>query len=143
MVTDTVELLKECDVGCKCATNSMEQVKPFLKEGNLKKVIEYYDKEHIQLGEKCHEMLDRLGEEERDPSGMAKVFSWVSTEIKMLCNDEEKKIADLMVDGCNMGIKSLTKYLNQYQEADPESRDLAIKLIHLEQHFRDELLGYL
>ncbi|CDE46058.1 putative uncharacterized protein [Clostridium sp. CAG:411] len=143
MSKDTLELLKECNAGCKSATNSMEQVQAYVKDSQLRKIIEQYNKEHILIGDECHKILDKAGETEKDPSPMAKTFSWISTEIKMMINDDEKKIADIMVDGCNMGIKALSRYLNEYKEADKESRNLTKKLIRLEQDFMNDLLGYL
>lgn len=143
MSKDTLELLKECNAGCKSATNSMEQVQAYVKDSQLRKIIEQYNKEHILIGDECHKILDKAGETEKDPSPMAKTFSWISTEIKMMINDDEKKIADIMVDGCNMGIKALSRYLNEYKEADKESRNLTKKLICLEQDFMNDLLRYL
>ena len=143
MSKDTLELLKECNAGCKSATNSMEQVQAYVKDSQLRKIIEQYNKEHILIGDECHKILDKAGETEKDPSPMAKTFSWISTEIKMMINDDEKKIADIMVDGCNMGIKALSRYLNEYKEADKESRNLTKKLIRLEQDFMNDLLRYL
>ena len=143
MSKDTLELLKECNAGCKSATNSMEQVQAYVKDSQLRKIIEQYNKEHILIGDECHKILDKAGETEKDPSPMAKTFSWISTEIKMMINDDEKKVADIMVDGCNMGIKALSRYLNEYKEADKESRNLTRKLIRLEQDFMNDLLVYL
>ena len=143
MSKDTLELLKECNAGCKSATNSMEQVQAYVKDSQLRKIIEQYNKEHILIGDECHKILDKAGETEKDPSPMAKTFSWISTEIKMMINDDEKKVADIMEDGCNMGIKALSRYLNEYKEADKESRNLTRKLIRLEQDFMNDLLVYL
>lgn len=143
MSEDTICLLKECNAGCKSATNSMEQVQAFLKEGKLKDTIDHYNKEHIALGDKCHKLLNEADESEKDPHPMAKAFSWMSTEMKLMANDEETKISDIMVDGCKMGIKSLSKYLRQYQEASKESKNIAQELIDLEKKFMTELLAYL
>ena len=49
MSKDTLELLKECNAGCKSATNSMEQVQAYVKDSQLRKIIEQYNKEHILL----------------------------------------------------------------------------------------------
>lgn len=143
MSKDTINLLKECNAGCKAATNSLEQVEPYLKEGKLRDMILYYDKEHIRLGEECHKLLNECKEEEKDPSLMAKAMSWISTEVKLLMDDEESKIASIMVKGCDMGIESLSRYLNEFKEANSQSVSIAKKLINLEQKFHDELLAYL
>lgn len=143
MSNDTVKLLRECNAGCKSATNSMEQVLRYLDNEDLKNLIDEYNDKHIKLGDECHQMLNELDEEEKDPNKMAKTFSWISTEVKLMMDDNSQKIAELMIDGCNLGIKSLSKYINQYKNASNESVDLAKRLIKIEQEFMNELLKYL
>ena len=143
MSNDTVKLLRECNAGCKSATNSMEQVLRYLDNEDLKMLIDEYNDKHIRLRDECHQMLNELDEEEKDPDKMAKTFSWISTEVKLMMDDNSQKIAELMIDGCNLGIKSLSKYINQYKNASNESVDLAKRLIKIEQEFMNELLKYL
>jgi hypothetical protein len=45
-------------------------------------------------------------------------MSWMKTNMKLSMEDSDATIADLMTDGCNMGVKSLNRYLNQYKAAD-------------------------
>lgn len=143
MNEDTIKLLKECNAGCKSGTNSMEQVMPFIKSEKLKELIHKYNDKHIKLGDECHLLLNECQEDEKDPSGMAKAFSWISTEVKLMMNDDTHKIAEIMIDGCNMGIKSVSEYINKYQAASEESMNIAKKLVKIEEEFRDDLKEYL
>jgi len=143
MDKDTITLLKECNSGCKMATNSMEQVKPYAEKENLKILLDEYNKKHIAIGDACHQMLNTLGKDEKDPQSMQKMISWASTELKLRVNEDDEKIADMLVDGCNMGIKSLSKNINQNKNASVDSLDLAHKLVKTEQQFQSELLDYL
>ena len=143
MNNDTICLLKECNSGCKNATNSMEQVLPFCKEDStIKKTIDKYNDEHIAIGDECHKLLNELQKDEKDPPSIVKAFSWVSTEMKLMLDNDAKKIAGIMFDGCSMGIKSLSGYLNQYPDASEESRNLTRKLIDLEKEFMDDMLNF-
>ncbi len=143
MNEDTIKLLKGCNAGCKSATNSMEQVQPYISDEGLKALINEFNDKHIKVGDECHQMLNELKEEEKDPKPMAKAFSWISTEVKLMMNDDSHKIADIMIDGCNMGIKSVSEYINKYKTASKESMDLAKKLVSIEQDFMNKLLIYL
>jgi hypothetical protein len=143
MNSDTINLLKECNAGCKSATNSMEQVLPFVKNEELKKSITICNEKHIKIGEGCHAMLNEGGFEERDPNPISKAFAWASVEMKLMIDDKDEKIARLMMDGCNMGIQSLAGYINQYKDADSKAVDKAKELIEVEQDFMKELLIYL
>ena len=121
----------------------MEQVLPFCKEDSpIKKTIDKYNDEHIAIGDECHKLLNELQKDEKDPPSIVKAFSWVSTEMKLMLDNDAKKIAGIMFDGCSMGIKSLSGYLNQYPDASEESRDLTRKLIDLEKEFMDDMLKF-
>ena len=58
-------------------------------------------------------------------------------------NDSDATIADLMTDGCNMGVKSLNQYLNQYEAADEQSKDIAKRLIALEERLAVDIRKFL
>ena len=116
---------------------------PFLKDKNdLKQLIEKYNDRHIKIGDECHALLNSVDLDEKDPPMIAKAMSWFSTEIKLLMDDTTSHIAGLMVDGCHMGIKSLSGYLNQYKDASEDCRRLTKKLIDLEQEFMQDLLKF-
>lgn len=56
MNQDTIFLLRECNAGCKSATNSMEQVIPYISDEKLLSIINEYNDQHIKLGDECHQM---------------------------------------------------------------------------------------
>lgn len=143
MNEDGVILLRECESGCKTATDSMEQAIPYIKDEQLKKIVEEYDKKHIELGDECHNMLKAEGEEEKDPSKVTKAMVWFGTEVKLAINNSTDRIAELLVDGCNMGIKTLSKNYNKYKQAESAVRDMVLELINIEQDFMNELLAFL
>lgn len=140
---DTINLLKECNAGCKSGTNSMKQVLPYVENNKLKAIIEEYNDKHIKIGDECHKMLNLYNEEEKDPKTSARAFSWISTEMKLKINNNTHQIADIMIDGCNMGIKSVSEYINKYKAASVESMNLAKELVKTEQEFMNDLLQYL
>ena len=67
----------------------------------------------------------------------------MKTNAKMAVDGSDEAIADLMTSGCNMGVKSLSKYLNQYKAADETSKDIAKRLIHLEEQLTADIRPFL
>ena len=61
----------------------------------------------------------------------------------MAADDSDATAADLLTAGCDMGTKSLSKYLNQYKAADEKSKDIAKRLIKIEEDLRSDLRQYL
>ncbi|MBR7147936.1 MAG: hypothetical protein IKD13_03805, partial [Firmicutes bacterium] len=99
--------------------------------------------DHIKLDSDLHLLLTRYEDEGKEPATMAEAMSWMKTNMKMMMDDSDKTIADLMTDGANMGVKSLTRYLNQYKAADETSKRIAKRLIHLEEQLAVDMRAYL
>ena len=74
---------------------------------------------------------------------MAKGMSWIKTNVKLGIDESDKTVADLITDGCNMGVKSLNRYLNQYEAADEKSKDIAKRLINLEEKLAIDIRKFL
>lgn len=67
----------------------------------------------------------------------------MKTEWKLAMEPDDKTIAELITAGCDMGVRSLAKYLNQYKAAEAEPRRLAREVIDAEEELRDELRNFL
>lgn len=143
MEEDTRLILQECEAGCGMAVESIDQIRDYVTDERLLKIIEKYRDRHMRLKEECHRLLYQKGEKDKAPHPAAKAMSWISTEMKLMIDDDEKKIAGILTDGCNMGIKSIAKYENQYPEASSESIRIADRLIKAEEDFSKELREFI
>ena len=140
---DTIKLLRECDAGVKMGVSSIKEVLDNVKSDQLRDILIDSLREHEELDKEIQKGLDEFGDEGKDPNPVATSMSWIKTNVKLMMHESDKTIADLMTDGCDMGVKSLSKYLNQYKAADERSKDIAKKLIKIEQRLGDDIRGYL
>jgi hypothetical protein len=69
-------------------------------------------------------------------------MSKMKTNMKMGMDHCDETIADLMVDGCDMGIKSLQRYLNKYPAADKSAIDICNRLISIEIKHKEKKQDY-
>jgi len=130
---DTIRLLRECDAGIKMGITSIDDVISYVCNEDFKQNLTSCKNGHIALQDEIQNLLAKYHDEGKEPAAMAKSMSWLKTNIKLVINESDETIADLMTDGCNMGVKSLNKYLNQYQAADETSKDITKRLISLEE----------
>ncbi len=130
---DTIRLLRECDAGVKMGISSIDDVMKYVKSERLRKDLTDNREEHCDLDKDLQELLDQYHDDGKDPNPMAKSMSWMKTNMKLVMNESDHTIADLITDGCNMGVKSLNKYLNEYKAADEKSKDICKRLINLEE----------
>ena len=140
---DTVKLLRECDAGVKMGVKSIEDVLSHVKSDRLEKMLTDCKCEHEKLGREIDEGLSRFHDGGKNPNPIAEGMSWIKTNMKIAMNESDKTVADLMTDGCNMGVKSLNKYLNQYEAADEFSKDITKRLINLEEKLAVDMRGFL
>lgn len=140
---DTVRLLRECDAGIKMGVAAIDEVMEFVSNQSLRKCLEDSKRKHEVLKEEIQTLLERYHDEGKEPNMMAKGMSWIKTNVKLVLNESDQTIADLITDGCNMGVKSLRKYLNQYKAADEKSKDITKKLIDIEEKLVTDICEYL
>ena len=140
---DTINLLKECNAGIKMGVSSIDEVLDDAENSKLNKILSSSKDEHSRLGDETRRLLNNYGDMGKEPNPMAKSMSWIKTNTMMALDAGDDTIADLLTDGCNMGVKSLSRYLNKYAAADEESKDIAKKLIAMEADLACQLRDYL
>lgn len=140
---DTIRLLRECDAGVKMGVASIDDVIDRIANSKMADILIECKKEHEKLNDEIKKLLDKYHDDGKDPNPIAKGMSWMKTTMKMAVEDSDNTIADLMTDGCNMGVKSLNKYLNKYKAADEVSKDITKRLIKLEEKLAIDLRVFL
>ena len=140
---DTIKLLRECDAGVKMGISSIDDVMKYAKSERLRKDLSDNREEHCKLDKELQELLDQYHDDGKEPNPMAKGMSWMKTNMKLVMNESDGTIADLITDGCNMGVKSLNMYLNQYEAADEQAKNITKDLIRIEDDLVKEIRKYL
>ncbi len=140
---DTIRLLRECDAGVKMGVESIEEVVEKIQSDDFRKVLVDSRQRHDELDREIQQELRRYQDEGKEPDPMARGMSWMKTNAMLLMKPSDRTIADLMTDGCNMGVKSLSKYLNQYEAADESSKGIAKRLVRLEEKLAEDIREYL
>lgn len=140
---DTAKLLRECSAGIKMASDSIDEILPYVDDNELKNILSTSRDEHEQLNSEAKRQLRSNGVEDKAPNPVAEGMSWIKINAKMAWNPGSAEVADLMTDGCGMGIKSLSKYLNKYPAADSDAIELARKTVRAEDDLVMKLRAYL
>ena len=140
---DTIKLLRECDAGVKMGISSIDDVMEHVKKEDFRKKLKKCRDEHEDLQDKILQELEKYQDDGKNPNPIVKGMSWMKTNMKLTMEESDATIADLMTDGCNMGVKSLSRYLNQYAAADEKSKDITKRLIALEERLAADIRQFL
>lgn len=140
---DTIKLLRECDAGVKMGISSIDETLDCVNNQSLKQNLINCKEQHEDLRGEIETLLNKYHDNGKEPAVMAKGMSWLKTNIMIAANQSDATIADLITDGCNMGVKSLNRYLNQYEAADEMSKDIAKRLINIEEKLAVDIRQFL
>ena len=140
---DTVKLLRECDAGIKMGIDSIDEVVGNVQDSSFKGLLTECRNKHNLLGMEVDTLLEIHHDGGKEPNPVAKSMSWLKSNAKLMADRSDATIADLMTDGCNMGVKSLSRYLNQYKSADEKSKDIAERLVSIELQLTNDIRKYL
>lgn len=134
------ELNKGCAMGMDAIRNILEKV----KDKKFKKVLENefdkYKEIHHRI-EKKYEDYSR--EEPTETSAMNKVMTSMMTEMKLMNDHSDSKIAELLMQGTNMGIIEGKKLLNHKEKLDKEVEDILKEFIKMQEESVETYKKYL
>lgn len=140
---DTVKLLKECDFGIKMGISAIEDVVDDVENEQFRELLKDSKNQHEKLKDEILTLLNEHNDNGKNPNPMAKGMSWIKTNVRMTVDGNDETVADLITDGCNMGVKSLSRYLNQYKSADNKSRSITGRLVEIEDRLATDIRPYL
>lgn len=140
---DTKLLLQECDAGIKMAISNLDEVLDVIENKNFKEISIHYKEDHESLKKEVDQLLKKYQVEEKEASLMAKGMSWMKMNFKIAMDQEDTTIASLLFQGCAMGVETLYHYLHHYHEASKDVKDIALKLIKIEEDFGEQIKQYL
>ena len=142
-MNDTEKLLRECNSGIKMGVDSINHVMPYIKDYKLKKFLNACKDKHAELENETEKALKKLNIDTKNSHPIAKTMADMTTRMKITLKRTDNEIASVMTDGCNMGIKSLYRYLNQYKNASEQSKEITNRLISIEQELRTDMRSFL
>lgn len=110
---------------------------------SLVKTLEtQYDEYHSMASETGIRLAKRdiLAEEN---SNIIKIITWGSIQLNTLSDNSATNVANIMIEGCTMGIKEATKLLKHNENAENDAKHLCKRFIDQEQNNIERLKGFL
>lgn len=140
---DTCKLLGECDAGIQMAVQAIDDVLPVVESPHLRQELSNSRRTHERLRAQTRDLLNKRQSVGKTPNPMAKSMNWLKTNVKLAVQPGDQSVADLMIDGCNMGVKSLHRYCNRYPDAEDDAVQLVGQIIEEEQRLTRDIQSYL
>lgn len=143
MHEDTIQLLEDCTAGINMALSTIDGLLPEVRDLTLRQKLRQSKQEHQALRRQTVTLLHQYGAREKLPAPMAKGMAWLKTNTRMALRGDDTTAAYLVADGCDMGIKALSRSRNRCCAASQSAIDLAQQLIRCEEDLSAGLRPYL
>ena len=140
---ETIHILKECDAGAKMALASLDDVWEHVQHCDLRAILNTTRAQHQMVGREVQQMLDEYGGKEKDPNPVARKMSAVMTKTKLGMDKSDAAVAKLLLEGCDMGVQSLHRYLNRYRGAEVPARAACRTLVAIEEQLGRDMRQFL
>lgn len=141
--TDTVRLLRECDAGLKMGARTLDEMLGHVKTAELREKLVGGMEEHERLITRVSSELKKEGVGGKEPAVAAKSMSRLKTGMKFAMDSSDSTVAELVYDGCYMGMKALHRYKNRYIGADRRAKELCDGIINAELGLSEDMQPYL
>ncbi len=126
-------LLNEIYQAGVMGTESISLVLPKVKSPRFRTDLQHQNDQYQSIAQEADAALNQMGKCPQELSPAQRAMLRMGVCANTLCNRETSHLAELMIQGSNMGILALTKVLNTYKEEDTPARALATRTLAMEE----------
>ncbi len=140
---ENIEILNEVHKGAKMGMESIDTIADKTEDVNLKKVLTSQYKEYKKIYDNSEILLAKHDGTPEDIPPMQNVMTWMGIQMNTLTDTSNNKLADLMIQGINMGIIKGNEILNHEKDMPNETKKLVTDYVALQERNLDEMKKWL
>ena len=143
MVKNEINVLDELNKGACMGRDAIHFILDKVEDSELKETLLDQYQEYKSISDKISELYPEYSEKEpHKTNAINKALTWYGIEMKTLMDDSPSKIAELLLQGTNMGIIEGRKLLN-HKENDPKVHKLTQEYVAMQEKAVEKLKKFL
>lgn len=136
-------VLNEINKGIKMGMDSISNVSQKVQDDRFKQDFKcQYDK-YNQILNNVNDELSNYDDFPKELNPMQKAMGWMNIEMNTISDKSNSKIAEMMLQGTNMGIIEGVKLRNQYPDLDKPVQNILNEFVQFQQNNVEQLKKYL
>lgn len=136
-------VLNEINKGIKMGMDSISNVSEKVQDSQFKKDLKYQYDEYNKILNNVNNELSNYNDFPKELNPMQKAMRWMSVEMNTMADKSNSKIAEMMLQGTNMGIIEGIKLKNEYPDLDNSVKNILNEFISFQQNNVEQLKKYL
>ncbi len=141
---EEINVLDELNKGACMGVDAIHYIMDKVKDKGLKKELDRQYREYKEMLEKIEEVYpDYSNREPHETNVMNKAMTWWGIEMKTITDDSTSKLAELLMQGTNMGIIEGRRLLNHKEEIDSDVEKILHDFVKMQEEEVETLKKYL
>ena len=136
-------ILNEINKGIKMGMDSISNVAEKVQDENFKKDLKFQYDKYNDILNKVNDELTKYDDFPKELNPMQKAMGWMSVEFSTMEDKSTSKIAEMMLQGTNMGIIKGTKLLNNNPDTDESVKNILSEFVSFQEDTVEQLKKYL
>ncbi len=141
---ENINALDEISKGTHMGMDAINFILDKVSDDDFKKVLDVEYNKYKKIAEEIDDIYKKYNSEDEphETGAMTKVMTWYGISMKTLTDKSNSKIAELLMQGTNMGIIEGRKVLNN-KNLDKEVTELVSKYVEMQEDSIETLKKYL
>lgn len=138
-----VNVLDELNKGASMGKDAIHFIMDKVKDENLRIELDNQYKKYDEITKKIARLYPEYSEKRpHDTNVFIKVRTWSGVEMKTMMDDSTSKIAELLLQGTNMGIIEGRKLLN-HKNSNEEVNSIVQEYVNMQENAVEQLKKFL
>lgn len=142
-MNDENYVLNELNKGIKMGMDSISNVAEKVQDDNFKQDLKYQYDKYNDILNNVNNQLSNYDDFPKELNPMQKAMGWMSVEMNTIIDKSNSKIAEMMLQGTNMGIIEGIKLKNEFPDLNNSVESVLDEFIKFQQDNVEQLKKYL
>ena len=142
-MNQTAGLLEAIAENAEMGKNTLEQILKMTNDAPLCAELKRQQDAYHELSNRVHVLMAACGSEVRGQTKWEKLVSHMAVCMETIKDKSTPKLAEMLIQGSNMGILNCAKSRADYPQADKNAQDLALELEKFQQDSIERLKPFL
>lgn len=138
-----IDILDELNKGCCMGSDAVKFILDKIEGKKFKEVCENLLEEYEDLEEKINKIYDSYSDDDpHETNVMNKVMTWSGIQMRTMNDGSDSKLAEMLLQGLNMGIIEGRRLINQKDE-DPKVKEVMQEYVDMQEEYVEEIKEFL
>ena len=138
-----IDILDELNKGCCMGSDAVKFILDKIEGKKFKEVCENLLEEYEDLEEKINKIYDSYSDDDpHETNVMNKVMTWSGIQMRTMNDGSDSKLAEMLLQGLNMGIIEGRRLINQKDE-DSKVKEVMQEYVDMQEEYVEEIKEFL